>query len=818
MNSWRLHWILVLFAFLASAAFGSARAADSFEPNDLPEQAHVLTNSGQPIESWLSRLDDIDWYRFTHASDGPLEITLTSLPFDYDMELYVFVPPNTLVFVDSSENPEQNDELISLNAPAGDYFIQVYWWDGFSDSDSYILTATFSGGGGGNTPPQVTVNSPNGGESYAAGSNQTISYTATDAEQGSALGIDIALSTDGGATWDLLASGANNTGSFPWTVPNIATTQARVRVTANDGQLSASDTSNGNFTITTAPAGSNTLAVTDGTGASGSTVTVQLTLENEDPIKALQTDLLFNPAVLRLNRFEASGRAALFQDSSAVVLDGCVRVVLYSTSSAVITPGSGAVAQIDFELIGSGGASSTVTPSATVMSDPNGQAVNVTNSPGQITVTQGTTPPTITLLSPDGGESFAVNSSQNITWNASGGAGPLTISIDLSTDGGASFSPVTSGLSNTGSFAWTVPNLPTTQARIRVTASDGQTQASDTSNGNFTIAASSPLVVTVISPNGGETMPAGTLRTITWAASGGTGALTISIDFSSNGGASFTSVASGLANTGSHSWSVPNTPTTQGRIRVTAADAQTQANDISDANFTITAAPTGNVLAIGSAAGESGTIVTVPLTLTNQTVVKALQLDISFDPSVASFLDAVVVERGQQAGLIDSTATPAQGLARVVLFTTGNQTVPAGTGAVANLSFQLHGSANQTTLNPGNLVLADPGAQSLTVTGQAGVLTVTGGGGGGGDEPRLDLAVLQNPGRPRSLQIFVSVERGSGNAPTLTVGGANVALSPLAAGVFQATFFAPQSASSVTISTSDTTSEGTGTDQVTITF
>src|SRR5690606_32789249 len=133
--------------------------------------------------------------------------------------------------------------------------------------------------------------------------------------------------------------------------------------------------------------GSNTLAVTDGTGASGSTVTVQLTLENEDPIKALQTDLLFNPAVLRLNRFEASGRAALFQDSSAVVLDGCVRVVLYSTSSAVITAGSGAVARIDFELIGSGGAPSTVTPSAPVMSDPTAQAVNVKNSPGQITVT-----------------------------------------------------------------------------------------------------------------------------------------------------------------------------------------------------------------------------------------------------------------------------------------------------------------------------------------------------------------------------------------------------------------------------------------------
>jgi hypothetical protein len=817
MNSWRLHWILVLFVLLASAAPGSARAADSFEPNDTPDVAHVITDSGQPNESWISRADDEDWYRFEHASEGELQIALSSLPFDYDMELWIFVPPSTIDLVDVSENPDQQDESIVLTAPAGEYFIHIYPFDGFSDTDSYFLTATFAGGGGGNTAPQVTVNSPNGGESFAAGSNQTISYTATDAEQGSALGIDIELSTDGGATWNALATGASNTGSFPWTVPNVATTQARVRVTANDGQLTGSDVSNGNFTITTAPTGSNSLAVTDGTGASGSTVTVELTLDNDDTVKAIQTDLLFDPAVLRLTRFEASGRAALFEDSSAVVFDGCVRVVVWSTTSAVVTPGSGAVAQIDFELIGSGGTSSDVTPSATVISDQNGQAVNVTTSAGEITVTQGTTPPAITLQSPNGGESFPVSSNQSITWTASGGAGPLTISIDLSTDGGASFSPVTSGLSNSGSFAWTVPNLPTSQGRIRVTASDGQAQASDTSNGNFTIAASAPLVVTVISPNGGESMQAGTLRTINWAASGGTGTITISIDFSSNGGASFSSVATGIANSGSHSWSVPNTPTTQGRIRVTAADAQTQANDTSDANFTITAAPTGNVVSLGSASGESGTTVTVPLRLDNEAAVKALQLDISFDPSVASFLDASVAERGLAAGLSDSTGTVSNGLARVVLFARGNQTLSAGTGTVANLSFQLRGSANQTTLSPSNLVLSDPNAQSLTVTGQPGVLTVTG-GGGGGNEPRVDIAVLQNPGRTRTLQIFVTVERGSGAAPTLTVAGSSVTLAPLAAGVFQATFFAPQSASSVVISASDTTSEGTGTDQVTVTF
>lgn len=62
MNLWRLGRILILFTMVSSASWRIALAADSFEPNDTPAQAHTLTN-GQAIESWISTADDIDWYK-----------------------------------------------------------------------------------------------------------------------------------------------------------------------------------------------------------------------------------------------------------------------------------------------------------------------------------------------------------------------------------------------------------------------------------------------------------------------------------------------------------------------------------------------------------------------------------------------------------------------------------------------------------------------------------------------------------------------------------------------------------------------------------
>src|SRR5689334_7003972 len=86
------------------------------------------------------------------------------------------------------------------------------------------------------------------------------------------------------------------------------------------------------------------------------------------------------------------------------------------------------------------------------------------------------TPPTASVTSPVVGETWKAGSSHSITWTASD-------------NGGASYpNAVATGISNSGSFSWSVPNTPGTANRIRVTAHDaaGNT-GSGASASNFTI-------------------------------------------------------------------------------------------------------------------------------------------------------------------------------------------------------------------------------------------------------------------------------------------------------------------------------------------
>ncbi len=99
------------------------------------------------------------------------------------------------------------------------------------------------------TPPTVAVTAPNGGESYSAGQNVNITWTASD--NFTVNHVDLYYSTDGGATFpNLIASNEPNDGSYTWVAPSVYTTMARVRVVAYDQvDNSANDASDANFTI-----------------------------------------------------------------------------------------------------------------------------------------------------------------------------------------------------------------------------------------------------------------------------------------------------------------------------------------------------------------------------------------------------------------------------------------------------------------------------------------------------------------------------------------------------------------------------------------
>lgn len=136
--------------------------------------------------------------------------------------------------------------------PAG---IDTVSGNGFAD------TFTNSGTALDLTAPVVAVAAPNGGENWEAGSLQDIIWTATD--NVGVASIDLTYSTDGGATWPgVIALAVPNTGSYSWTVPDVATASARIRVTARDAAGNeASYDSAADFGITNALSGVGDLAL-----------------------------------------------------------------------------------------------------------------------------------------------------------------------------------------------------------------------------------------------------------------------------------------------------------------------------------------------------------------------------------------------------------------------------------------------------------------------------------------------------------------------------------------------------------------------------
>ncbi|HET6271681.1 MAG TPA: YCF48-related protein [Bacteroidota bacterium] len=88
------------------------------------------------------------------------------------------------------------------------------------------------------------------------------------------------------------------------------------------------------------------------------------------------------------------------------------------------------------------------------------------------------------VVSPNGGENWAYNTTQNIMWTASNIA---NVKIEYKTGPTAPWQTITASTPATsGSYAWLIPNTPTTQARVRV--SDAlDTTPLDSSNGYFSI-------------------------------------------------------------------------------------------------------------------------------------------------------------------------------------------------------------------------------------------------------------------------------------------------------------------------------------------
>jgi hypothetical protein len=98
----------------------------------------------------------------------------------------------------------------------------------------------------GNTDASLSVTSPNGGESWAGGGSRTLTWAANQVPT-----VALEYSLDDGGSWALIGHTQGAAGSYTWTVPDIATTRARVRV-SDAANASLADHSDATFTITSA--------------------------------------------------------------------------------------------------------------------------------------------------------------------------------------------------------------------------------------------------------------------------------------------------------------------------------------------------------------------------------------------------------------------------------------------------------------------------------------------------------------------------------------------------------------------------------------
>lgn len=209
-------------------------------------------------------------------------------------------------------------------------------------------------------------------------------------------------------------------------------------------------------------------------------------------------------------------------------------------------------------------------------------------------------PPEVTVISPNGGETFNYLQPFTITWTATDNSfEPTPISIGISTEQGGSYIIVATNLPNNGSAEVDPPGIITEYAKVWVIAEDiyGNVQE-DGSDEYFTfdeniagisglfITDSKPPIITVLLPNVGETYYFGDPLLVKWDATDDNfGSTPVTITVSVN---EINTTVSGLPNNDSAFVAVPQVITDSALVKVIVQDEfGLSAFDESDAFFSL---------------------------------------------------------------------------------------------------------------------------------------------------------------------------------------------------------------------------------------
>ena len=190
-------------------------------------------------------------------------------------------------------------------------------------------------------------------------------------------------------------------------------------------------------------------------------------------------------------------------------------------------------------------------------------------------------PPSVNLRFPVGGEHLMVGSFMKIQWDAADDKKITSQKIEFSADG-VTYNVIANLDAAPRSFDWRIPSVPTTNARIRVTAQDGvnlPVSAANVSPFEVLIGPPdfTPPSVTLISPNTHTTAGGGLMMPIRWREADNVGVIERVIQLSTDNGSTFQTIGSlfgpGSGEMRSFDWEIPiDLQTDNAKARVTVID------------------------------------------------------------------------------------------------------------------------------------------------------------------------------------------------------------------------------------------------------
>lgn len=380
-----------------------------------------------------------------------------------------------------------------------------------------------------------------------AGSEQDISWASTGAVDS----VQLDYSLDNGKTWTTIAAAAND-GSEIWTIPLVESDSARVRV-SHLRNPAVFDISDSLFKIIAEPS----ITVTAPNGGEvwyngqRQTITWNSTGDFLEVRIEYSLDNGASWTVLR-NDTDNDGRfnwipQNLHSDSMLVRISDTFNPLIADVSDSVFTIRSRSV----------------------------------------------------TLIAPNGGETWESGSTQTIAWEFDG---PIdSVALEFSLNNGRNWEKMAAvrNSRNNSRYDWQLPEVASDSVLVRI-SDVSDSAVADVSDAVFRIVRTT---LTLTAPNGGEIWMAGSQQSITWISDGGIDS--VKIEYTLNHGQVWNAIAASAPNTGSYLWTLPETESTAALIYISDA-ADNSPSDISDGVFTIAAETLTLLSPNGGETWESG--------------------------------------------------------------------------------------------------------------------------------------------------------------------------------------------------------------------